>query len=54
MARRYLLEKIRRDDVLENPEHTQHYLQARLRDVPHEVFACLFLDNRHRVIGVNG
>jgi DNA repair protein RadC len=23
---------------------------ARLRDYPHEVFTCLFLDNRHRVI----
>ena len=23
---------------------------ARLRDYPHEVLACLFLDNRHRVI----
>lgn len=38
MARRHLLEKIRRDDVLENPEHTRRFLQARLRDIPHEVF----------------
>jgi DNA repair protein RadC len=22
----------------------------RLRDLPHEVFCCLYLDNRHRVI----
>ncbi len=50
MARRHLLEKLRRNDVMENPDHTRRYLQARLRDYPHEVFACLFLDNRHRVI----
>jgi DNA repair protein RadC len=50
MARRHLLEKLRRDDVMENPDHTRRYLQSRLRDYPHEVFACLFLDNRHRVI----
>ena len=23
---------------------------ARLRDLPHELFCCLYLDNRHRVI----
>ena len=32
------------------PHHTSQFLCARLRSRPHEVFACLFLDNRHRVI----
>ncbi len=50
MARRHLLERLQRDDVMENPNDTRRYLQSRLRDYPHEVFACLFLDNRHRVI----
>lgn len=50
MARRHLLERMHRGDVLQSPDHTRHYLQSRLRDYPHEVFACLFLDNRHRVI----
>jgi DNA repair protein RadC len=50
MARRHLLETLRRGDALESPEHTRRYLSTRLRDMPHEVFACLFLDNRHRVI----
>jgi len=50
MARRHLLEKLHREDVMENPDDTRRYLQSRLRDYPHEVFACLFLDNRHRVI----
>ena len=39
-----------RSDPLKNPTITRHYLTARLRDYPYEVFACLFLDTRHRVI----
>lgn len=50
MAKRHLFETLRRGDPLSNPEDTKAYLMARLRDVPHEVFSCLFLDNRHRVI----
>jgi len=50
MARRHLLEKLQRGEVLQSPDHTRRYLQSRLRDYPYEVFACLFLDNRHRVI----
>ena len=33
-----------------NPRATRDFLRARLRDREHEVFCCLFLDNRHRVI----
>ena len=33
-----------------NPRATREFLRARLRDRDHEVFCCLFLDNRHRVI----
>ena len=50
MARRHLYEPLRRGDALGNPDDTRRFLLARLRDLPHEVFACLFLDNRHRVI----
>jgi DNA repair protein RadC len=50
IARRHLLEQLRRQDALENPEATRRYLASRLRHLGHEVFACLFLDNRHRVI----
>ena len=50
MARRHLFEAIRRVDVLNNPRDTRAYLSARLRDYPHEVFACLFLDNHHRIV----
>jgi DNA repair protein RadC len=50
MGRRHLDERLRRSDALTNPQDTRRFLSARLRDYPHEVFACLFLDNRHRVI----
>lgn len=50
MARRHLQAQLERSNILENPEATRQYLASRLRHHPHEVFACLFLDNRHRVI----
>lgn len=50
MARRHLQETLQRGDALSNPAATRHYLTSRLRDYPHEVFACLFMDNRNRVI----
>lgn len=50
MSRRYLRETLDRGDALSNPNDTRRFLTARLRGYPHEVFACLFLDNRHRVI----
>ena len=50
LATRYLEERVRRSDPLTSPSHTSQYLCARLRSRPHEVFACLFLDNQNRVI----
>ncbi|ALP52344.1 hypothetical protein Tel_03835 [Candidatus Tenderia electrophaga] len=50
MGRRHLDERLRRGDALTSPHDTRRFLCARLRDYPHEVFAGLFLDNRHRVI----
>jgi DNA repair protein RadC len=50
MSRRYLGDEITGRDVLTSPDRTRQYLKSRLRAYPHEVFACLFLDNRHRVI----
>lgn len=50
MARRHLQEKLTRGDALSNIDDTRAYLTACLRAYPHEVFGCLFLDNRHRVI----
>ena len=50
LGRRYLESSLSRDVSLTSPGDTRNYLKARLRAYPHEVFACLFLDNRHRVI----
>ncbi len=50
LAKRHLGEALRRGDVLTNPDLTREYLSARLRDYDYEVFACLFLDVRHRLI----
>lgn len=50
MGRRHLYETLQRGDAIGSPADTRRFLLARLRDYPHEVFACLFLDSRHRVI----
>lgn len=50
MGRRHLAATLARDGALESPDAVRHYLAARLRHQQREVFACLFLDNRHRVI----
>ncbi len=50
MARRHLGENLKRDQVLTNPSATRRYLQSLMRDYHHEVFGCLMLDNKNRVI----
>lgn len=50
LSRRYLDETLQRGSPLESPDVTERYLKTVLRDHPNEVFACLFLDTRHRVI----
>ena len=37
-------------DALTNPGAVKNYLATQFAELEHEVFACLFLDNRHRVI----
>jgi len=50
VSRRHIGETLKRADSLGSPDDTRNYLIAQLRDLHYEVFACLFLDNRHRVI----
>lgn len=50
LGRRYLEAGLKRDNPLTSPDNTRKYLKSRLRAYAHEVFACIFLDNRHRVI----
>ena len=35
---------------LSSPQDTRNYLRLKFAGLEHEVFACLFLDQRHRVI----
>jgi DNA repair protein RadC len=41
---------LNRPDALIHPAACADYLRARIGAHPYEVFACLFLDQRHRVI----
>lgn len=50
MAKRHLRESLERGAALTSPENTRDFLTTQLRSYQHEVFACLFLDNQHRII----
>ena len=50
LSRRHYAEEMQAGPPLSNPRATREFLRAQLRDRDHEVFCCLFLDNRHRVI----
>nr|WP_266184136.1 DNA repair protein RadC [Dyella humicola] len=50
LARRSLAEQLAERPSLGNPRDSGNYLRARLRHLPYEVFGCLYLDNRHRVL----
>ncbi len=50
MSRRYLRECLERGDALTNPDDTRNFLMSELSGRDYEVFSCLFLDNKHRVI----
>ncbi len=50
LGRRYLASELDRTDPLTNPIACAKYLRSRIGAYPYEVFACLFLDIRNRVI----
>ena len=50
IARRQLHGQLSERDVLSSPADTRRFLLASLGDQPREVFAVMFLDNRHRII----
>ena len=50
LGRRHLAERLRRDSALESPQAVRDYLKALLRHEPHEVFGCLFMDSKHRML----
>jgi DNA repair protein RadC len=50
LTRRHYRELMMTGSALANPRATREFLRMQLRDLPHEVFCCVFLDNRHRVL----
>ncbi|MGI9233650.1 MAG: RadC family protein [Woeseiaceae bacterium] len=50
LARRYYSESLPSGQTLRSPADTEAFLKAHMRDLDHELFCCLFLDNRHRVL----
>ncbi|MDB5984458.1 MAG: radC [Pseudomonas sp.] len=50
MSRRHMAERLKRDAGLHEPHDVRNYLKAMLRHEKHEVFGCLFLDSKHRVL----
>lgn len=50
MGRRHLAEHLRRDCALESPQAVRDFLTSHLRHEPHEVFGCLFMDTKHRML----
>jgi DNA repair protein RadC len=50
VGRRYLGAPIEPRSALGAPADAARFLKAKLLDLPHEVFCCLFLDTRHRLI----
>ncbi|MCZ8133397.1 MAG: DNA repair protein RadC [Steroidobacteraceae bacterium] len=51
LVRRHHLETLTTGPALTSPRVARDYLLAQLRDRDHEVFCCLYLDNRHRLLG---
>ncbi len=50
MASRHLKESLKQQPEFTSPQQTKDYCQMLLADKPYEVFACLMLDNKHRLI----
>jgi DNA repair protein RadC len=50
IGRRIVLAKARQLDALTSPDAARQFLTLKLRNLGHEVFVCLFLDTRHRVL----
>ena len=52
MARRALAQKLAAAPVFDSPQAVKDYLQLHLGSLPHEVFAVLFLDGQHKLLGL--
>ena len=52
LVQRWLLEDMRQQPVLANPKTVREYLAVHFAGREREVFSCLFLDNRHRLVAL--
>jgi DNA repair protein RadC len=50
LARRYFSESLPCGEAIRSPADTESFLKARMQHLDHELFCCLYLDNRHRVL----
>lgn len=51
LGHRHLAATLERGEAMTDPQAAGRYFAQRLRGRPHEVFAALFLDTRHRALG---
>lgn len=51
LNRRYLRATLKQGEALSNPKLARDYVKACLRDRSREIFMCLFLDNKHSLLG---
>lgn len=51
ISRRRLREQLDHRQTLDSPRVAEQYLQSELAHLQYEVFGCLWLDNRHQVLG---
>ena len=52
LSRRALSQQLKEREVLASPEEVKQFLQLHLGGKPHEVFAVMFLDVRHRLVAM--
>jgi DNA repair protein RadC len=52
LARRAMAQQLSERAAFDSPEAVKHYLQLHLSAKKHEVFAVLFLDAQHRLLGL--
>jgi len=50
MTKRFLREQLEEKNLIRCPQDSKEYLISQIRDKEHEVFVCLYLDNRHQII----
>ena len=50
LSRRVLLQKMRKRDVMNNPDTVKQFLQLQMGAYPQEVFAVVFMDAQYRLL----